>query len=122
MFFEFELEAFAAAYIPNAEWNLVPQRCCSDHKITHLVSRDFRFRELVRCWIRDVLVLLEGIASWILMNLCCPEGLVVVAWSVDWLLGVDEGVELCQYSVGVEVGHVENSEFGHQRLCVRSGR
>ena len=48
----------------------------------------------------------------------CSCGCVLVGSSVS---GVDEGVCFCCYSEAVEVGDVEDAEFGHEWSCVCSG-
>ena len=47
------------------------------------------------------------------MQLCCPEMMVVVLWSVQLFAGVDELVELHASSVDVEVGDVQDLELIH---------
>ena len=66
----------------------------------------------------DVLVLLEGMAGRVVVDLRCPYVFVVMLWAVFVFCGVDVRVHLRADSEGVEVVEVECFEFFHQRFRV----
>ena len=57
----------------------------------------------------------------VVVDMGCGYVVVVVFWSVQASREVDEGVCFCCYSEAVEVGDVEDAEFGHEWSCLCSG-
>ena len=68
----------------------------------------------------DVLVLLEGMAGRVVVDLRCPYVFVVMLWAVFVFCGVDVRVHLRADSEGVKVVEVEEFEFLHQGFLVCS--
>ena len=69
----------------------------------------------------DVLVLLEGMADRVVVDLRCPYVFVVMLWAVFVFCGVNVWVHFHADSEGVKVVEVEEFEFLHQgfRVCSR---
>ena len=57
--------------------------------------------------VRDVLVLLEGVAGRVVVDLRCPDVFVVMLWAVFGFCGVDMRMHFHADSEGVEVVEVE---------------
>jgi hypothetical protein len=78
------------------------------------MCRFLRLGVSVGVGVGNVLVALEGVAGGVVVELCCPQRLVVVVWSVELSAGVSKWVELHAGSVNVEVSDVEDFELCHE--------
>ena len=122
VFFQLVFEGAAAGNVSDPLRDVVPDGEEFVGEVGCAVCWDLGLRESVGVGVGDVMLVPLRVAGRVVVDLCGPDGVVVVFRSVELGFGMDEGVHEEAHSVGVEVGEVEYVQFAHEWGGVRAWR